>query len=360
MKRLLAAVLLLLAGTVASAHVTPGSALELVAENGSVGITVTVAEAEWAYAYPEAQPSVGGVARHLALLTPEGRRWTIVGAQLDRKAEGGMRDLVFHARLRPPPGASARRFRLDWSGVIDRVSSHRVLVSARADFQGGVLEGQPRLIGTLQSATPSIDVDLGNPSPWRGFLATFRLGMRHIAEGADHLMFLLALLLAAPGIAVAGRWHGIRPMRDAVVQVLKIITAFTVGHSLTLIGGAAFGWHLPVRPVEIGIALSVLISAVHAARPLFAGREPWIAGAFGLVHGLAFATVIASFSLPPAERAFAILGFNLGIETVQIALAAIVLPMLLWLASGRYWRDIRTGGAVIAGGAALVWLVQRV
>lgn len=360
LKQLLLGLWLACLATVASAHLTPGSALQLVADNGAVDVTLTVAVAEWAYAYPQAKPSVADMAAHLALRAPDGRRWTMVGAQLERKAEGGVRDLVFRAQLRPPPGATARRFRLDWSGVIDRVSSHRVLVSASADFQGGVLEGEPKLIGVLQTATPSLDVDLGSASPWRGFLATFRLGMRHIAAGPDHLMFLLALLLAAPGIAVAGRWHGIRPTREAVVQVLKIITAFTVGHSLTLIAGAAFGWQLPIKPVEVGIALSVLISAIHAARPLFAGREPWIAGAFGLVHGMAFATVIASFSLPPVERGLAILGFNLGIETVQIALAALVLPVLLWLANARNWAQIRTGGAVIAGGAALVWLAQRV
>jgi hypothetical protein len=360
LKRLLASFLLFCVTTVASAHLTPGSALELVAGSRSVDVTVTVAEAEWAYAYPEAPPSVAVMAAHLALAAPGGKRWTVASGRLEQRVQGGVTDLVFHARLRPPAGASARRFRLSWSGVIDRVSSHRVLVSARADFQGGVLEGEPRLIGALQAATPSLDIDLGDASPWRGFLATFRLGMRHIAEGADHLMFLLALLLAAPGIAVAGRWRGIRPPRDAVLQVLKIITAFTIGHSLTLIGGAAFGWQLPVKPVEIGIALSVLISAIHAARPLFAGREPWIAGAFGLVHGMAFATVIANFSLLPVERGLAILGFNLGIETVQIALAALVLPVLLWLANGRYWAYIRTGGAVVAGGAALVWLAQRV
>jgi hypothetical protein len=344
----------------ASAHLTPGSALQLVARENSVEVTLTVAEAEWTYAYPEARPSAAAMAAHLALVTPDGKLWTIDSARLDRKLESGVSDLVFRAQLRPPPRSSSRRFRLNWSGVIDRVSSHRVLVSASADFQGGVLEGEPRLIGALQSATPLLDVDLGSASAWRGFLATFRLGMRHIAEGADHLMFLLALLLAAPGIAAAGRWRGIRPTRDAVVQVLKIITAFTVGHSLTLIAGAVFGWQLPVGPVEVGIALSVLISAIHAARPLFAGREPWIAGAFGLVHGMAFATVIASFSLPPVERGLAILGFNLGIETVQIALASLVLPVLLWLANGSYWFYVRTGGAVVAGGAAIVWLAQRV
>jgi HupE / UreJ protein len=360
LRRWLAALLLFCLATAANAHLTPGSALELVAGSKSVDVTVTVAEAEWAYAYPEAPPSVGVMAVHLTLMAPGGESWTVVGNRLERRVQGGVTDLIFHARLRPPAGASARRFVLNWSGVIDRVSSHRVLVSAQADFQGGVLEGEPRLIGALQAATPSLDIDLGDASSWRGFVATLRLGMRHIAEGADHLMFLLALLLAAPGIAVVGRWQAIRATRDAVVQVLKIITAFTVGHSLTLIGGAAFGWQLPVKPVEIGIALSVLVSAIHAARPLFAGREPWIAGAFGLVHGMAFATVIANFSLPPVERGLAILGFNLGIETVQIALAALLLPVLLWLANGRYWSYIRTRGAVLAGGAALVWLAQRV
>jgi hypothetical protein len=344
----------------AGAHLTPGSALELVAATDSVAVTVTVAEAEWSYAYPEAKVSVAAMADHLALTAPDGRHWEVAEARLDRQSSAGVTDLVFHARLRPPAGATARRFHVKWSGVIDRVASHRVLVSASADFQGGVLQGEPRLIGALQYASPSLDVDLGDGSASRGFLATLRLGMRHIAEGPDHLMFLLALLLAAPGIAVSGRWQGVRPRRQVLIQILKIITAFTVGHSLTLIGGAAFGWQLPTKPVEIGIALSVLISAIHAARPIFAGREPWIAGMFGLVHGMAFATVIANFSLPPVERALAILGFNLGIEIVQVALAALVLPVLLWFANGRSWGRVRTSGALFAGGAAIVWLVQRV
>lgn len=360
MKRLWLALWLACLATVAVAHLTPGSALELVAREDKVDVTLTVAEAEWRYAYAGEAASVSTMSPHLVATTPQGQRWTIASASLERKMQGGSVDLILRATMHPPPGATTRRFRLGWTGVIDKVSSHRVLVSAKSDFQGGVLEGEPKLIGTLQSATPTLEVDLGNGSPWRGFVATLRLGMRHIAEGPDHLMFLLALLLAAPGIAVAGRWQGVRPSRQALVQVLKIVTAFTIGHSLTLIGGAAFGWQLPVRPVEVGIALSVLFSAIHAARPLFAGREPWIAGAFGLVHGMAFATVIANFSLPPGERALAILGFNLGIEIVQIALAALVLPILLWLANGRYWSQIRSGGALLAGGAALVWLVQRI
>ncbi len=110
LKQLLLGLWLACLATVASAHLTPGSALQLVADNGAVDVTLTVAVAEWAYAYPQAKPSVADMAAHLALRAPDGRRWTMVGAQLERKAEGGVRDLVFRAQLRPPPGATARRF----------------------------------------------------------------------------------------------------------------------------------------------------------------------------------------------------------------------------------------------------------
>src|SRR5438045_3779903 len=115
-----------------------------------------------------------------------------------------------------------------------------------------------------------------------------------------------------------------RPARRCTLgRLAGVVSAFTLGHSVTLIGGAFFGWRLPAQPVEVAIAVSILVSAVHAARPLFAGREPWVAAGFGLVHGLAFATVIGNFGLDPLEKAQSILGFNLGIELVQLAVVAV-------------------------------------
>ncbi len=105
-----------------------------------------------------------------------------------------------------------------------------------------------------------------------------------------------------------------------------MVTAFTIGHSITLIGGAFFGWALPSRPVEVLIAISILVSAIHACRPLFPGREAWVAGGFGLVHGLAFATLIGRFGLEPLQKAQSILGFNLGIELVQLGVVLAILP----------------------------------
>ena len=126
-----------------------------------------------------------------------------------------------------------------------------------------------------------------------GFVSIFRLGMRHIAEGTDHLLFLLILLLPAPLIVVGSRWAGLADMRSSVLRILKIVTAFTLGHSITL-ALAAFGIvRVPSRPIEVLIAVSILVSAIHALRPIFPGKEAAIAAFFGLIHGLAFAATLS-------------------------------------------------------------------
>jgi hypothetical protein len=155
-------------------------------------------------------------------------------------------------------------------------------------------------------------------------------------------------------------WQGTRPIRNALWQLTKIVSAFTVGHSLTLIGAALFDWHLPSRPVEIGIALSILVSAIHAWRPIFPGREPVVAAGFGLVHGLAFATVVARFGLGVQEKGLSILGFNIGIEVVQLLVVLAVLPSLLMLSRTRFYPAFRSIGAAVAGLAAIAWIIERV
>jgi hypothetical protein len=184
--------------------------------------------------------------------------------------------------------------------------------------------------------------------------------MRHIAEGHDHLLFLLTLLLPAPLLAQAGRWIGYGGLRHTIRRLLAVVSAFTVGHSLTLLGGAFLGWQLRTQPVEVMIAVSILVSSVHAWRPLFAGREPWVAGGFGLIHGLAFATLIGHFGLEPLQKAQSILGFNVGIELVQLAVVATVMPALILLARTRTYPTLRVAGAIFTGAAAIAWIVERV
>ena len=185
------------------------------------------------------------------------------------------------------------------------------------------------------------------------------LGVDHIAEGTDHLLFLLVLLLPAPLLANARHWGQFGGYRYSLLRLLKTVTAFTLGHSLTLLIGA-LGWvQLPQQPVEIGIAISILVSAAHAIRPLFPNREHAIAAAFGLVHGLAFASSLAELRLPPAELALSILSFNLGIELMQLLVIALTIPWLLLLSPTPTYKWTRLAGAVLASFAALAWLANR-
>lgn len=195
--------------------------------------------------------------------------------------------------------------------------------------------------------------------PFGGVPSMFRLGMRHIAEGTDHLLFLLALLLPAPLAAVRCHWAASGGVRHSLIQILRVVTAFTLGHSITLALGASGLVSLPERPVEVLIAFSILISATHALRPLFPGREPMIAAGFGLIHGLAFATTLQNLGIGPWQRIASILGFNLGIEAMQLIVVAAILPSLVILSRTPAYTAFRLTGALFAGFASLGWIIER-
>lgn len=188
----------------------------------------------------------------------------------------------------------------------------------------------------------------------------FHLGMHHIAEGTDHLLFLLVLLLPAPLCAVGGRCTAVQSVRNSMLHIVGIVTAFTIGHSLTLTLAAMSILHLPSRSVEVFIAVSILVSAVHALRPIFPGRETWIAAGFGLVHGLAFASTLDRLGLSRWDRLSGIVAFNLGIEAMQMVVVAFTLPSLLIMSRTRWYRYLRMLGAILAIIASLAWITERI
>ena len=196
---------------------------------------------------------------------------------------------------------------------------------------------------------------------WNGveLSSLFHLGMRHIAEGTDHLLFFLALLLPAPLLALGGRWTAPATVRQSLLHLLGIVTAFTIGHSLTLTLAAMNFVHVPSRPVEVLIAVSILVSAVHALRPISPGKEAWIAAFFGLVHGLAFASTLDRLGLSRWDRVAGILSFNLGIETMQLLVVAMVLPSLLIMSRTSAYSFFRISGATFAGIASAMWIAER-
>jgi hypothetical protein len=166
-------------------------------------------------------------------------------------------------------------------------------------------------------------------------------------------------LLSAPLVASAGRWRGRKSVRASVRSILAIVSGFTLGHSISL-ALASSGWiEVPTRAVEVLVAVSILVSCIHVWRPLFAGRELWVASAFGLVHGLAFAEMLAGLDFDGTTLALSLVGFNLGIEAMQLLVIAATLPLLLALSTTRYYAAVSGAAAGFAAACALGWIVER-
>jgi HupE/UreJ protein len=207
---------------------------------------------------------------------------------------------------------------------------------------------------------PTQRFDLAVPSPGSEFLAFCREGIWHIWIGFDHILFLLALLLPSVLEQQANEWKGAARFRDAFFNVFKIVTAFTVAHSVTLSLAALNLITLSSRWVESAIAASVLIAAVNNLRPFFRGRAWLVAFGFGLVHGFGFAAVLTELGLPQDALALALVGFNVGVEAGQLAIVAAFLPLAYRSRESWIYQKIclRVGSGLIVV-VSCVWLLER-
>jgi hypothetical protein len=192
------------------------------------------------------------------------------------------------------------------------------------------------------------------------FIDYAREGVWHIWIGFDHILFLLALLLPSVLVWHKPRWQAASGFAPSFWEVAKIVTAFTLAHSITL-SLATLGWvSLPSRVVESAIAASVVLAALNNVWPVFRGRRWLVAFCFGLIHGFGFASVLADLGLPQDTLLLALVGFNLGVECGQLAIVAVFLPIAYGLR--RHWvyqRLIFIGGSLMIAALAAVWLLER-
>lgn len=198
------------------------------------------------------------------------------------------------------------------------------------------------------------------------------LGIRHIFTGYDHLLFLVGLLLLAPfqlnapcrserAVSRPGRRREIvgTALGGTALDLVKIVTSFTVAHSITL-ALATLGWvSLAPRFVESAIALSICYIAAENILFSSAARRWIITFFFGLVHGFGFSAVLRELELPRPSLASSLVFFNLGVEAGQVAIVLLMLPLLALLARSAHRRKIVMGlsGAILAVGG--FWFVQR-
>jgi HupE / UreJ protein len=195
---------------------------------------------------------------------------------------------------------------------------------------------------------------------WAAFVQYLKEGVWHIWIGFDHILFLLALLLPAVGAWNSGRWMPAASLHAASIEVLKVVTAFTLAHSITLSLATLGLVSLPSRLVESVIAASVVLAALNNVWPLFRGGRWWVAFAFGLVHGFGFASVLADLGLPGSALALALLGFNVGVELGQLAIVLVFLPLAFALRRTLlYRRGVLVGGSLVVALLAAAWFFER-
>lgn len=361
----------------AHAHDVPPSTVMLDLGRSSIQVDMDVPLSELTAALGQPMPPVPeawlqaqrvGLQRyfedHWGLQTPDGRPYALQLTSMYLKAHANPRwrsqlGLQMRWIARPPEGAATTVFALDDTAVIERVLNHEALVYVRRDVRNGLLGEQPLLIGTAGFGSTHVRVDAAAGSWWQAAGLWFMRGMNHIAAGTDHLLFLLALLLCAPLQARRGRWMSGKPLRATVRSVVAIISGFTLGHSVSL-ALSALGWvRMPTAWVEWMVAASILVSCSQAWRPWLGPQAVGLAGLFGAVHGLAFAEALSGLDFDGATLAISLLGFNLGIETMQLAVMALTLPLLLAASESRYATALRLGLASAAACCAMAWLLER-
>jgi hypothetical protein len=201
---------------------------------------------------------------------------------------------------------------------------------------------------------------LSQTTRWQQFVDYAREGVWHIWVGFDHILFLLSLLLPAVGVWVVKKWQPVQRFGQAFWDVLRIVTAFTVAHSITLSLATLGLVTLPSRLVESTIAASVVLAALNNVWPVFHGRRWMVAFLFGLVHGFGFASVLVDLGLPQGALALALLGFNVGVELGQLAIVAAFLPLAFLIRrSWFYRRVVLMLGSLVIAAVASAWLVER-
>ncbi len=294
------------------------------------------------------RPEIETLARDGLSLTRGGEGCPLEPSRLGiRRYEDGVYAALVMTANCPAAGALLVDYRL----FFDRDPTHRSLVTMRtssASVTAIASNSNSRLKG------PS---GTGASSSVYSFL---REGVHHILIGYDHLAFLGLLLLPVVLRRSDRSWRPVAGIRPALLQAAGIVTAFTVAHSITLTS-AALGWLTPsTRWVEAAIAASVLLAALNNIWPLITRRLFLLAFGFGLVHGFGFASVLAEVGIPREARVASLLGFNLGVEIGQLAVVAVLLPVL-YLARRSSWYPslVLRGVSAAVGLLAVWWIFQR-
>jgi hypothetical protein len=260
------------------------------------------------------------------------------------------------------------RFRATCAAVPKTVAVHYTLLFDLDPLHRGLLTlsvgGVPHAYALSPSAPDAAsDVTPGYASTFTSFFAT---GVTHLLTGIDHMLFVAMLLIPAmfrrraQDFGPHAQLVPVSDFRAMFIEALKVLSAFTLAHGTTLTLSVLHIVSIPERLSEAGIALTILATALDNFLHFLPARRWPLAFAFGLVHGLGFATALGPMTLPPVALGIALISFNLGLEAAQVTIASIVLPIGFILRNTfvypRRIMPIMSGAVALV---ALAWFTDR-
>lgn len=245
--------------------------------------------------------------------------------------------------------------------IVDRMVTHKALVTLRHDFDLGVLPEHALILPPINRNNKDIVVDRESASALHGSFSLFQNGVVHILEGTDHILFLLCLILASPMMVIAGAWQPAKSSGTVMRRGLFLVSAFTLGHTIMFFLASLDLIRLPSQLVEIAVAFTIMVSAANLLIPFMKEKMLWVACLFGLVHGLAFATSLSVLGFSGSAKILTLVSFTLGIEAVQGAILLLTLPAFVELSRShfRYYRLFLYVAAPLIFFAGLFWALQR-
>ena len=253
-----------------------------------------------------------------------------------------------------------RVFDVRFEPFLDEVDGRNHLMLIANDWEAGVIDNGFETLLAFDAGNRVQEADLGDTSVLDNLWSSIKLGIQHIETGPDHILFVLVLLLPSVLVWQAGRWLAVDDFGAALWRILKIVTMFTIAHSITFtLAGLEF---LPLpspRIVESIIALSIAAAAIHNIRPLAANQEWLISFVFGLFHGMGFASLVSGLDVSRSTQLISLLGRNIGIEIGQAIVVLVLFPALFLLRRLFVYRPLFIGFSIALAAIAVGWAIER-
>ena len=297
--------------------------------------------------------------RERLAMRPDGKEvdWQFIGFSLRDTKHGQFLLADFTVAELP---ATPEFVGIDYNLLFDVYPAHRGFALIENDWRSQVFENEAGISLVFSPSDRSQRLDLGEGSVMSGITGMIESGAHHIWIGYDHILFLLALLLPSVMRREGRRWVSVDGLRPAIIQVVKIVTMFTVGHTVTLTLAALGVVSLPSRLVESVIAVSIAFAAIEIFFPIFGKRVLLLIFTFGLFHGFGFANVLAEMPIPSVYVLPSLFGFNVGVELGQLAIVLVVVPILYMLRNFRpYARVAMPVAASLLVMVSLYWFTER-